>query len=244
MQRDVTLGSNRTGIKASPLDAGELLELQSEAASVPVSLADTTAEELRIDYHDEADAIGSMPPPASLKGVFGTVKEALSGHRLHILLDKLGERAAYERSGTRLYDAALLKLAGHNLPAGMDLAQVREIRDEEARHFMMLVESIEALGGDPSAQTPCANMTAVQSQGLLQALGDPRITLPQILQTLLAAELIDGASWELLIELCNGFGLEEMAERFTTALAAENRHLANVRAWLSAVVGESALGHA
>jgi ferritin-like protein len=241
-------GSNRSGLKASPMDAGELLELLEPdrpmaailaAASAPPTI---TADAIRASYQVEAENVGSMPPPATIKGAFGSVVQALSGNHLQVLLDKLGERAAYERSGTRLYDAALRKFADLPLPAGMTYAALQEIRDEEAGHFLLLVEAIESLGGDATTQTPCADVSAVQSMGLMQTINDPRTTPAQALQTLLAAELIDNASWELLIELSAGFGMDELAARFRTALEAETRHLANVRDWLAAAVNEAATG--
>jgi len=120
------------------------------------------------------------------------------------------------------------------LPEGMTLAAVQEIRDEEASHFALLGEAIEALGGDATVQTPCADVSGVQGMGLLQAMNDPRLTLSQALQTLLAAELIDVASWELLITLSDQLGHEPWSNRFALALEAENRHLMNVRRWLEA----------
>lgn len=65
-------------------------------------------------------------------------------------------------------------------------------------------------------------------------MNDPRTTLAQGLETLLAAELIDNASWELLIELAQGFGQDELVRDFSHALANEQRHEARVRGWLEA----------
>jgi ferritin-like protein len=245
---EVVTGTNRTGLKASPIDAGELMEilelqptldpLKDEMDFVP------SADQLRLQYLGDAGPVGSMPPPTTLKGVFGTVVQAMSGNHQQVLLDKLGQRAAYERTGTRLYDAALRKLASATLPEGMTLEALAEIRDEEAAHFLLLVESIEKLGGDPTTQTPCADVSGVQGMGLLQVMGDPRTTPSQALETLLAAELIDNASWELLIQLSSGFGLDDMTRQFQSALAAEERHLANVRAWLQAAISKEAMGKA
>lgn len=244
-QRDITLGSNRTGMKASPIDAGELMEameLQDQLrTSTHEAGAGIDADTLRSDYRAEAEPVGSVPPPTNLRGMFGSAAQALAGNKLHVLLDKLGERAAYERSGTRLYDAAILKMSSETaLPRGMTLAALQEIRDEEAAHFAMLSDAIEKLGGDPTTQTPCADVTGVQSMGLFQVMSDPRTTVAQALQTLLSAELIDVASWELLIQLIEGFGQDELAERFAAALAAENRHEATVRGWLATALEESA----
>lgn len=233
MQPEITLGKNRTGIKASPIDAGELREqhgYQLTVGSPPVS-----ADALRMEYMREAEAVGSVPPPMSVKGMVGATAQALAGHRMHVLLDKIAERAAYERSGVRLYDGMLRKVAGTDrLPGDMSLEALQEIRDEEAAHFALLAGAIEKLGGDATAQTPCADVTGVQGMGLLQAMNDPRTTLAQGLETLLAAELIDNASWELLIELAQGFGQDELASEFSHALSNEQRHETRVRAWLAA----------
>ncbi|HEY4554979.1 MAG TPA: ferritin-like domain-containing protein, partial [Lysobacter sp.] len=241
MQDKITLGMNRTGIKASPLDAAELLEVMEMQDRTPAPALDMHA--LRRIYREQAEPVGSVPPPTSIKGVFGATKEAVMGHRLHIFLDKLGERAAYERSGTRLYDGMLSKLQDvTDLPPGMSVEAVREIRDEEAAHFALLADAIERLGGDSTTQTPCADVTGVQGMGLIQAMNDPRTTLAQALQTLLAAEVIDVASWELLIEMARGFDQDELVAQFTHALARETVHAERVQGWLSAELSRAALG--
>lgn len=43
----------------------------------------------------------------------------------------------------------------------------------------MLSEAIVDMGGDPTAQTPCADVSAVAAMGLIQVLTDPRTTLAQ-----------------------------------------------------------------
>ena len=232
MQPEITLGKNRTGIKASPLDAAELREHEGRASSL--GRAPVTAQQLRMDYLQESEAVGSVPPPTSVRGMVGATAQALAGHRMHILLDKLAERLAFERSGVRLYDAMLLKAAAApQLPGDMSIEALQGIRDDEAAHFALLAQSIERLGGDSTSQTPCADITGVQGMGLLQAINDPRATLAQALQTVLAAELIDNASWELLIELAQGFGQDELVNEFSNALANEQRHEVRVRAWLA-----------
>lgn len=231
MQDRITLGMNRTGLRTSPMEAEAMLSGLPMQEDVP--MPEIGLEDIRAQYLEESEPVGSMPPPTTLKGVVGTVAETLSGNRLHVLLDKIGERAAYERSGTRLYDAMLQRLATEAaLPEGMTRELVEEIRDEEARHFALCVEAIEKLGGDPTLQTPCADLAGVQGMGLMQAINDPRATLSQALQTLLAAEVIDVASWELLIELATQLGRDELVTQFTDALTRENEHVARVTDWL------------
>lgn len=242
MQPDITLGKNRTGLKASPLDAAELQEHRHPTTAAP--RAAIGAEQLRADYLREAEAVGSVPPPANVRGMVGATAQALAGHRMHVLLDKLAERAAFERSGVRLYDALLLRAASAPaLPAGMTIERLQEIRDDEAAHFALLAGSIERLGGDATSMTPCADMAGVQGLGLVQAINDPRATLAQALQTVLAAELIDTASWELLIEVAQGFGQDALVTEFANALANEQRHEAQVRGWLSAELARVARVH-
>ncbi|HEY4560065.1 MAG TPA: ferritin-like domain-containing protein [Lysobacter sp.] len=231
MQPEVSLGKNRTGLKASPIDAVELQDMHGY--QLDVGRPPVTVEEFRASYMSD-ETVGSIPPPTSVKGMVGATAQALTGHRMHVLLDKIAERLAFERSGVRLYDAALLKIGQlDRLPEGMTMTALQEIRDEEAAHFRLLADAIERLGGDSTAMTPCADVTGVQGMGLLQAMNDPRTTLAQALQTLLAAELIDNASWELLIELAEGFGRDEIADEFRSALAAEQRHETLVRSWLA-----------
>ncbi|MDR0182143.1 ferritin-like domain-containing protein [Lysobacter arvi] len=233
MQDRIKLGANRTGIASSPMHSEAMLDgLSLQDGSPQPAIG---AAELRASYRVDAEPVGSMPPPNTLRGVVGAVGESLKGKRMHILLDKLGERAAYERSGARLYDAFLQRLsAGVDaaLPGDMSLELVQTIRNDEVAHFTLLVEAIEKLGGDPTVQTPCADMTAVTGMGLIQAMNEPRATLAQGLQVLMAAELIDVASWELLIALATQLDQAELADRFTAALNAENVHLERVRGWL------------
>jgi hypothetical protein len=87
-------------------------------------------------------------------------------------------------------------------------------------------------GADPTAQTPCADLTGVESSGLVQSLNDPRTTVAQGLHSILIAELADNAAWELLIELANGTGQTQLVEQFSAALAEEQEHLQQVRTWV------------
>lgn len=99
-------------------------------------------------------------------------------------------------------------------------------------HFELLAEAIEQLGGDPTAMTPCANLAGVQAAGLMQAINDPRTTLAQYINTILVAELADECAWEMLIDLAQAAGHDDLAQRFQSALQEEGDHLQQVRAWL------------
>jgi hypothetical protein len=224
------IGRNRTGLQASP-------ELSKEMNDVVIPVAAETANaspfnEVRLLYIREADPLGSIPPPATAKGVVKSAAKLMKGERRQVFIDKLAERLAYERGGTRLYDAVIAKFMAHEGELqGASLQEVTEIRDEEASHAALIRTCIEQLGADPTAQTPSADLVGVATGGFLQAAADPRTTLAQTLQVALAAELVDVASWEMLIMMAERVGQDGMAKRFRDALVRENEHLAKVRGW-------------
>lgn len=155
-------------------------------------------------------------------------------------LDKLAERLAFERTGTRLYEAIIGKAEVLAEQSGPRVDELEKIHHEELSHFHMLKGYIENLGGDPTAQTPSADVVGVASSGLLKVIADPRTTMPQSLQALLIAELADNDGWSTLIKLAEGFNQDQMAADFRKALEAEERHLMQVRGWLSARTQEEA----
>ncbi len=237
------IGRNRTGLQTSP----QLSKAMNDNVQ-PVS-AQTAEEsplnEVRLLYISEAEPLGSIPPPATTKGAVKTAAKLLKGKRPQVFLDKLAERLAYERSGTRLYDAVIAKVMAHEdeLQAG-SLQEVIEIRDEEASHAALIRTCIEQLGADPTAQTPSADLVGVATAGFLQAASDPRTTLAQTLQVALAAELVDAASWEMLISMAEQMGQDGMVERFRKALQNETEHVAKVRAWCETLTLADAEGEA
>ena len=233
--QNTSLGHNRTGIAASPLNdelqvnAPRGLAVQPDS---PLLNPETTLlAELRREYVNDADALGSIPPPPTLKGMAKSGAGALKNQRMHVFIDKLAERLAYERGGTRLYDAALVKMLAYAEGTPVDVERAKQIRNQEVEHAGILQDAITELGADPTAQTPCADVVGVQTMGLMQSVTDPRTSLVQTLSSLLAAELIDVASWELLARLARDMGQDALAERFGHALQQENQHLETVTRW-------------
>jgi bacterioferritin (cytochrome b1) len=96
----------------------------------------------------------------------------------------------------------------------------------------LVKEALEALGGDPTAETPCADLKGVESSGILKVVTDPRTTLTQCLEAMLTAELADNDGWKILIAMAEAMGQEDLASRFTEALASEDHHLQSMRTWL------------
>ena len=151
--------------------------------------------------------MGSVSLPAGVKGKVQTAVKAVMGEQPTLFMDKLGERLAFERSGTRLYEALISKYdAFGSFAGGPNKADLEHICEEEYRHFMMLQAAIEQRGGDPTAVTPAANLSATASQGIPQVIVDPRTTLLQSLEAVLIAELFDNVCWETLVELAQQAG--------------------------------------
>jgi rubrerythrin len=260
--QSTTSGMNRTGAASSLAGSKAMMEAVNELTP-PVPIDMTAGAAVRLQYIEEADAVGAIPPPVSLKGVMKSGVARLSGGSPEVLMDKIGERLAFERGGTRLYDALITKYAalvqaeGEVLsPAAQVLSEetdgvlahedespaetLQRIRAEELSHFHMLRDAMTSLGGDPTAQTPCADVTTTASIGLIQVVTDPRTTFAQCLNAMLTAELTDNAGWELLIQLADEAGATELTGQFLAALGEEQQHLAIVKGWLARLVSENA----
>jgi rubrerythrin len=232
-------GKNATGIGMSPIDSKKLIEY-AQHGLIPAG-SEHAMEEVREAFTRDTGVIGSVPPPSSLKGLAKMALDAVKGNKATVFVDKLGERAAFERTGTRLYEAMLAKYdALGSFDGGPTRERLEEIRDEELEHLAMVEEAILALGGDPTVMTPAADVVGVQGIGLVQVLTDPRTTMDQCLCSLLVAELTDNDGWELLANLAEAMGHTDMAQTFREALDAEETHLDDVRRWIVATVGEVA----
>jgi hypothetical protein len=229
-------GLNRTGAAQAPNQVKLMLEAVDEL-SPPSPISTLRIDTERQAYITEADSVGSIPPSQPSKSSRKARGKPETTQAMSLLLDKLGERIAFERTGTRLYDALITKyLALSNSQgsaSGIDaLDTLRRIRADELSHFHLLCECVTSLGGDPTAQTPCADVTATASMGLMQVITDPRTTLAQSLSAILTAELTDNAGWELLSELATNVGQTELAAQFADAMATEAVHLETIRTWL------------
>jgi rubrerythrin len=234
---------NRTGIMNNPELSAELIQGAKE--TVPTTEKDgVVLASKRAEYVMEGLPIGSppvlVPEPESETEAQQALDEMAAG--LPVLLDKLGERLAFERQGTRVYEALLQKLealpvTAENGPSAEDL---RHICDEELEHFKLLQKSIAEMGGDATVQTPSADVTAVLNHGIAQIVSDPRTTLAQSLQAVLTAELADNDGWKMLGQLAAQMGQKDLQKICRKAWEQEQEHLENVREWLLALTFEDA----
>lgn len=232
MAHTAKLGTNYTGVQMSPKDSKLMLDAANHwYPDVPGD--DSDLGEARSLRNGEADRVGSVPVPGSAKGMLKSTFDMIKGKHPEVLVDKLGERLAFERNGVRLYDAMLAKVHGQEQPPATDLIGTLEhLRGEEHEHMLIVAEAIETLGGDPTAQTPCADVSAVMASGIVQVLTDPRTNVAQGLNALLTAELADNAAWEMLIELADNAGHSDIATRFKHCKQQEDDHLLKIRTLL------------
>lgn len=239
MQKATQMGKNRTGIQMSPADTKKMLQEAKGAVFTPGD--DSGIMEVRTTYIQASGPVGSVPPPGTAKGAVKAGAAALTGRKAHVLIDRIGERLAFERSGTRLYEAFLTKCRAEASGSAKNfLAQVEHICQEEAEHFRMLAGCLEKMGADPTAQTPGANVTGVESIGLMQVVTDPMTSVAQSLHAILIAELADNDAWDELILLSRELGQDDMTKLFESACTEEREHLAAVRQWhQEATLGES-----
>lgn len=230
-RRPTELALNRTGIYLSPTDGPAVVEGAREAPSSPGDARNLAV--VRRQYASEFGVIGHMPAPASLQVVENAGAALLRRHKVHLLLDKLGERLAFERTGVRLFDALIAKLeAQGGWDRGPTLGELAQFRADEAHHFALLQDVLINLGADPTAVTPSADLAGVELAGIVQVVTDPRTTLAQALHAHLVAELVDSASWEQLVDLADDFGEAALAHKLREPLAQELRHRDAVITWL------------
>ncbi len=221
---------NATGGALSPENIQMMLNACKEFPP-DVKGNESKLEEERINMVHESNSIGSIPIPMTIRGKVKQSFNKMFGTKPELFIDKLGERLAYERTGVRLYEAAIAKAHGLSEPRKL-LKELEHIRGEEAEHMEIIKTAIESLGGDPTAMSPCADLTSVAGFGLMQVVTDPRTNMLQTLDALLNAELIDFAAWELLIELAESHHQKKLVASFQKALEQEEDHLKIIKGFV------------
>jgi len=240
MEKSTVVGLNRTGIDMSPIDIKEMLAL-SNATPASSSGDESSLADMRKEYIAEAEVVGSVPPPGTLKGAASTAMQKLTGKNPEAFIDKLGCRLAFERTGVRLYDALIAKCSAlGNGSAGIPLDTLWNFRNQELQHFKLVESAMRSIGADPTAQTPSADVNGMASMGLIQVLTDPRTSVAQCLEAILIAELADNDAWQMLILFAEKMGMDEMARDFGVALSEEDIHLMQIRQWYQRMVFEDA----
>lgn len=237
MERTTKLGANKTGIDTSPEDSKKMLEASNDhlMPDIAGSEGGTKVKSFSKFYLENAEPLGSVPMPATLKGMAKSTMKMVTGHHPQVFVNKLGERLAYERAGVRMYEKLIVKCrhaAEQELTEiSVPIDKLEHFKSEEQEHFEILKHCLEKLGCDPTAMTPDADASAVASEGLMKVIVDPRTSVSQTLQAILALELTDNAAWDLLVKLAKDMGMDDMAKKFEHALKQEDDHLKHVQQW-------------
>lgn len=158
------------------------------------------------------------------------------------LLDVLTERCCFERASVKLYDKMLERMEASELPAVKEMIeQMQEHRDQEHEHEEWLEEAIRKLGGDDKQLTDKARLVTQESKGIEEiVMKDP--DLGHLFHAMLAAELVDNAGWDLLVELANEAGDGRARREFKKRLHEEEEHLVLLREAMKKLSASEILG--
>lgn len=159
------------------------------------------------------------------------------------LIDLLNERLTFERTGVKLYDRILEKMrASEDAQVRGMLDTLEQYREEEFEHQQWLEEQIRGLGGDVNVETELSRLVLRESQGIEQVILRGEAQLPHLFHALMAAELVDNAGWELLVDLADEADDDEARDAFEMRLTEEEDHLDYMRQVMESYAGSRVLG--
>lgn len=160
----------------------------------------------------------------------------LAEHNRERLVDLLCERLAFERASVRLYNTILgtIDESGGAFAAFSD--EMQRFRDQEEEHEHWLERCVLDLGGDPTVRTEMVQLVQRESRGIEEVV-ERHDCVPHAMHALLAAELVDNAGWELLVELADDADDSDAREAFRKRLHEEEDHLLFVRSTRKEVLG-------
>ncbi len=118
-----------------------------------------------------------------------------------VLMDKLSEFLMVEQGGLQLYRVAAARCAMPNIKQ-----RYEEFGEQTARHRQVLVQLIQALGGDPNYVSPTARLAQVKATKLIESsmIVDglaPEEIMANDLENVLLAETKCHLDWELVSQL-------------------------------------------
>jgi bacterioferritin (cytochrome b1) len=168
--------------------------------------------------------------------------QMLARHNRDALIELLGERLEFERASVDLYDDVLAKLrASRDEAARRFTPTLVEHRNDESEHAEWLAASIDALGGSTTVRSERVELVLRESRGIREVVHDDE-SLSHLLHALFAAELLDNAGWDLLVELADEANDIEALRDFEKRKNDEEEHLVFVRDALAAIARRDVLG--
>jgi len=169
--------------------------------------------------------------------------QILAKHNREKVIDLLTERLAFERASVKLYDSTIAKMHRAADPGIQRMTlQVQEFRDQEKEHEDWLEEQIRTLGGDAQGTTEWSTLAKVESKGIENVVLDDDQDISHIFHALFTAELVDNASWEILVQLADEADDEAARRAFRVRLHEEEEHLTFLRRAVAAFARTRVLG--
>jgi len=183
----------------------------------------------RLDAELEFDAMLQSVPVGSVSDI-----KKVHQHNTELLLHKLGQRLAFERASVRLYEALIFKCltigrGGRNI---VSIDQLRQFRDEEVEHSLLLKTAIEALGFDPDVCIPDADPNLLSSLQIPKVFTKKDTSILQCLESVQIFATNDNAEWHTLHGLFTNMGLNDLADEFNQALKEDSRQLETISRWI------------
>lgn len=177
----------------------------------------------------ELEALSKSVPD----GTVGTIKK-VHQHNTELLLHKLGQRLAFERASVRLYEALIFKcLALRNgKKSVVSIDKLRQFRDEEVDHSLLLKKAIETLGFEADEWIPDTDSSLLSSLQIPKVFTKKNSNILSCLEAVLIFATNDNAEWHNLHELFTNMGLQDLAEEFNQALEEDSRQLETISRWI------------
>ncbi|HYG69803.1 MAG TPA: DUF892 family protein [Anaeromyxobacteraceae bacterium] len=170
--------------------------------------------------------------------------EELKSYDAAKVIDALNERLTFERAGVKLYDRILDVIRAHADPnVSRMLNEMEQHRNEEKEHEEWLEAQIRSLGGDAHAETESSRLVTRESRGIEEVVMNAT-ELRHLFHALLAAELVDNAGWDLLVQIADEAGDRGAKREFKKRLHEEEDHLLFVRKAMVKLSFQDVLGQA
>lgn len=161
--------------------------------------------------------------------------EQLARENRQRVVDLLSERLACARVRARLQEAALVRVASS------DDALVRRgegwlarIRAQVCEHASWLERCLASLGAS-EADPPRARVARARLEGIVAVALDPASSLGDVVDSLLAAALLDHSGWNVLIGLAAEVDDGEAQAQLRERLDQVNQHLHALRTLVLAI---------
>lgn len=155
-------------------------------------------------------------------------------HNTALLLHKLAQRLTYERANVRFYEALIFKClaAEQRVRRIVSVDRLRQFRDEDVEHTVLLKTAIETLGSDVDIWLPDAVQSPATQMTMSKMLTKTHSDILQCLQSVVVFARNDAGEWQMLHRLFSSMGVEKVTATFRQAWDEDQQQLATISAWV------------